>query len=180
VKAGDKHCTALYPRRWNSSGRYRFISEFSLNTGRIHRARLTRAKTIRQQFLLVFMVLGNELRDYIRFEAFTAVTMKNFVFRDVAPCRSCVIRRFGGTYFLHLQDRKIREQTAATCSRWFLVRGYFYSEDGVDTQIAAICSRWFLARRFFYREDGGDTFLRNVGSHKIFTAPHPRRPHSSN
>jgi hypothetical protein len=33
---------------------------------------------------------------------------------------------------------------------------------------------------FFYPEDGGDTFLRNVGSHKIYTAPHPRRHHSSN
>jgi hypothetical protein len=30
---------------------------------------------------------------------------------------------------------------------------------------AATCSRWFLARGFFYPEDGGDTFLRNVGSH---------------
>jgi hypothetical protein len=28
--------------------------------------------------------------------------MKNAVFWDVAPCRSCVKRRFGGTYRLHL------------------------------------------------------------------------------
>jgi hypothetical protein len=32
---------------------------------------------------------------------------------------------------------------------------------------------------FFYPEDGGDTLLRNVGSHKIYTASHPRRSHSS-
>jgi hypothetical protein len=32
---------------------------------------------------------------------------------------------------------------------------------------------------FFYPEDGGDTLLRNVGFHKIHTAPHPRRRHSS-
>jgi hypothetical protein len=38
---------------------------------------------------------------------------------------------------------------------------------------------WFLARGFFYPEDEGDTFLRNVCSHKIYTAPHPRRLHSS-
>jgi hypothetical protein len=38
----------------------------------------------------------------------------------------------------------------------------------------ATCSRWFLARGFFYPEDGGKTFLRNVGSHKIYTAPHPK------
>jgi hypothetical protein len=31
----------------------------------------------------------------------------------------------------------------------------------------------------FWVEDGGDTFLRNVGSHKIYTAPRPRRRHSS-
>jgi hypothetical protein len=30
-------------------------------------------------------------------------------------------------------------------------------------QLAASCSRWFPARGFFYPEDGGDTFLRNVG-----------------
>jgi hypothetical protein len=44
---------------------------------------------------------------------------------------------------------------------------------------AATCSRWFLASGLFYPEDGGDTFLRNVGSHKIYTAPNPRRRHSS-
>jgi hypothetical protein len=74
----------------------------------------------------------------IRFEVFTAVIMKN-----VAPCRYCVNRCFGGTYCLHFQGIK-------TCSRWFLTCG------------------------FLYLEDGGDAFLRNVGSHKIYTAPHPR------
>jgi hypothetical protein len=36
--------------------------------------------------------------------------MKNAVFGDVARCRSCVNRRFGVTYCLHLQSRKIRER----------------------------------------------------------------------
>jgi hypothetical protein len=36
-----------------------------------------------------------------------------------------------------------------------------------------------LSRGFFYPEDGGDTFLRNVGSHKVYTAPRPGRRHSS-
>jgi hypothetical protein len=66
---------------------------------------------------------GENNTSHARFEAFTAVTMKNAVFWDVAACRSCVNRRFGGTYHLHLQGRKIREarnqreqvvQTAAT------------------------------------------------------------------
>jgi hypothetical protein len=47
-------------------------------------------------------------------------------------------------------------------------------------QSAATCSRWFIARRFFYPEDGDDTFLWNLGSfHWIYTTPHPRRRHSS-
>jgi hypothetical protein len=33
----------------------------------------------------------------VRFEVFTAVTMKNGVFLDVTPCGSCKNRRFGGT-----------------------------------------------------------------------------------
>jgi hypothetical protein len=33
----------------------------------------------------------------VRFEVFTAVTMKNSVFCDVTPCGSCKNRRFGGT-----------------------------------------------------------------------------------
>jgi hypothetical protein len=44
---------------------------------------------------------------------------------------------------------------------------------------AATFSLYFLARGPFYPEDGGDTFLRNVGSRKIYTAPHPRKQHSS-
>jgi hypothetical protein len=50
---------------------------------------------------------------------------------------------------------------------------------GNKTQSAATCSRRFLAHGFLYPEDGGDTFLRNVGSHKIYIEPHPRRWHSS-
>jgi hypothetical protein len=47
------------------------------------------------------------------------------------------------------------------------------------SQSAATCSRWFLTRGFSFPEDGGDTFLRNVGSHKIYMAPHPRKEHYS-
>jgi hypothetical protein len=34
---------------------------------------------------------------FVGFKVFTAVTMKNAIFWDVARCRSCVNRRFGGT-----------------------------------------------------------------------------------
>jgi hypothetical protein len=47
---------------------------------------------------------------YVRFEVFTAVTMKNAVFWDVAPYRYYVNRRFGGANLLHLQGGKIRER----------------------------------------------------------------------
>jgi hypothetical protein len=48
-----------------------------------------------------------------------------------------------------------------------------------DKIIDTTCSRWFLARGFFYPEKGGDSFLRNVDSHKFYTAPYLRRRHSS-
>jgi hypothetical protein len=62
---------------------------------------------------------------YVRYEVFTAVTMKNAVFWDVAPYRSCVNIRFGGTYRLHLQGRKIRER-GTSVSRWLQSYGTFY------------------------------------------------------
>jgi hypothetical protein len=37
----------------------------------------------------------NTLKISIRFEVFTAVTMKNGVLWDVTPCGSCRNRRFG-------------------------------------------------------------------------------------
>jgi hypothetical protein len=48
---------------------------------------------------------------------FKAVTMKNAVFWDVVPCRSCVNRRLGGMYRLHLQGRKIGER-GTSVSKW--------------------------------------------------------------
>jgi hypothetical protein len=47
-------------------------------------------------------------RCYVRFEVFTAVTMKNGVFWDVTPCGSCKNRRFGGTSRLLHQGNKNR------------------------------------------------------------------------
>jgi hypothetical protein len=47
---------------------------------------------------------------HVRSEVYTAVTIKNAVFWDVAPCKSSVNRCFGGTYRLHLQGRKIHKR----------------------------------------------------------------------
>jgi hypothetical protein len=45
----------------------------------------------------------------VRFEVFTALTMKNCVFWDVTPCGSCKNRRVGGTQRLHHQGARIGE-----------------------------------------------------------------------
>jgi hypothetical protein len=55
----------------------------------------------RHEVILVFGMIT----FYVIFEVFTAVTMKNAVFWNVAPCRSCVNRRFGGTWLLTLVTR---------------------------------------------------------------------------
>jgi hypothetical protein len=49
----------------------------------------------------------------------------------------------------------------------------FRVKKSASEDAAATCLRWFFVRGFFYPEDGGDTFLRNVGSRKIYTAPLP-------
>jgi hypothetical protein len=48
---------------------------------------------------------------------FVCSSVKNAVFWNVAPCRSCVNRRFGGTYRHHVQGRKISER-GTSVSRW--------------------------------------------------------------
>jgi hypothetical protein len=51
----------------------------------------------------------------VRFEVFTAVTMKNGVFWDVMPCGSRKNRRFGGTYrgILGISSQSV---SVASCS----------------------------------------------------------------
>jgi hypothetical protein len=58
------------------------------------------------------------------FEVFPAMTtrMKNAIFQDVAPCRSCVNWHFRGTYRLHLKGRKICEWETSM-KRWLALYG---------------------------------------------------------
>jgi hypothetical protein len=96
---------------------------------------------------------GNNIVIYVRFEAFTAVTMKNVVFWDVALCMSCVNRRFGGTYSLHLQGRKREHDARSTKlrrsihARHFSPRSYWVNSCSValafsppPTRSPAACS----------------------------------------
>jgi hypothetical protein len=48
------------------------------------------------RYKLGFYIPEDDIR-HVRFEVFTAVTMKNGVFWDVTPCGSCKNRRLGGT-----------------------------------------------------------------------------------
>jgi hypothetical protein len=59
----------------------------------------------------------------VRFEVFTAVTMKNAVFWDVTPCGSCKNRPFGGTY-LHQDETNQRA----------------HPDDGGDAILRNVCS----------------------------------------
>jgi hypothetical protein len=59
-------------------------------------------------FCSMFQLMAGRARrnhNGCKMEVFTAVTMKNAVFWDVTPFRSCVNQRFGGTYRFHIQGR---------------------------------------------------------------------------
>jgi hypothetical protein len=92
---------------------------------------------------------------------------------DPIPVRACyLLAHLHGPFPSLSIDFSCDPLTLPSCS---YIAGCFR----LVAQSAATCSRWFVARGFFYREGGVDTFLRKVGSHKIYTAPHPRRRHSS-
>jgi hypothetical protein len=68
-------------------------------------------------YVLVFFPLRRCQEGSSRNKHGVTKHMKNVVFWDVARCRSCVNRCFGGTYRLHLPGRKIRER-GTSVSRW--------------------------------------------------------------
>jgi hypothetical protein len=73
--------------------------------------------------------------------------MKNAVFWDVAQCSSCVNRRFGGTYRLHLKGRKISERGTNT-SRWLkkkMSADYLYPPAHVGSSLADFSTLKFEA-----------------------------------
>jgi hypothetical protein len=83
----------------------------------------------------------------VGFYVLTAVIMKTTIFRDITPCSTFrVNRRFGGTYNLHLQGRKIsraRNQCEIRCkhlapaSLIVNMEATSYSETSVDFQRTA-------------------------------------------
>jgi hypothetical protein len=70
--------------------------------GMLHRRELVRTDVSGERHHLLDHQGGRNQRarnnvGCVRFEVFTAVTMKNGVFWDVTPCGSCKSRRIGGT-----------------------------------------------------------------------------------
>jgi hypothetical protein len=75
----------------------------------------------------------NLRKTSVNIRGFHGGDYEDAVFWGVAPCRYFVNRRFGGTYHLYLRGIRNplamnqREQVAidsATCSRWFIARGF--------------------------------------------------------
>jgi hypothetical protein len=76
-------------------------SDISFREGQEYRNKRHRYFCRSHYFEMKYMVLTFQLNKYniryIRFESFTAVTMKNGVFLDVTPCGPCKNRPFGET-----------------------------------------------------------------------------------
>jgi hypothetical protein len=66
--------------------------------------------------VLVFKGIATHTLIYcVAFEALTAAVMKDSAFQHITPFIPLKInQRFGGTYRLHLQDRRIRKALLAT------------------------------------------------------------------
>jgi hypothetical protein len=95
----------------------------------------------------VFRILIIE--NYIRFEVFTVLTMKNGVFWDVTQYGSCKNRRFGGTYrHFHQGDKNRLTRNNARCS---------------------YCQCCSYITDSCIPDEGGAKFLRNFGSYNSHT-----------
>jgi hypothetical protein len=78
----------------SSASLYILSSNFSITSPR---PLFTFLSLYQSNFAVRFCLCPKNLNIVVRFEVFTAVTMKNGVFWDVTPCGSCKNRRFGGT-----------------------------------------------------------------------------------
>jgi hypothetical protein len=102
-----------------------------------------------------------DISDIVRFEIFTALTMKNAIFWDIKPCGSCKKRRFGGTQRLRHQVDKNR------WTRKNVSRNYQPTHATKKYKMTLYCSLFPVS---CLPDVGGAKFLRNVGSYKSHTA----------
>jgi hypothetical protein len=140
--------------------RLRLWIVFSLAGSESHSTQVPRVLSPKYSFTTFQIRLNNVLRIHLWFSKLfieISVFMKFVIFWDIAPCSPYMSRRFGVTYHLHLQGRKISEQETS------------------ESSCLTTCSRWFFARLIFDPEDRGATFLRNVDSYTDYKAIYPRR-----
>jgi hypothetical protein len=72
---------------------------------------------IRKQLKVIQLTSAQSGVSFVRFEVFTAVTMKNGVFWVVTPCGSCKNRRFRGTWrLLHQGDKNRLTRNNTSCN----------------------------------------------------------------
>jgi hypothetical protein len=84
--------------------------------------------------------------------------LKNAVFWNVALCKSCANIRFGGTYRLHLQGRKLREQ-GANVSRWLQHAGSSLADFSTLKMEAIRFSETLVHTKFTWRHIPEDSIL---------------------
>jgi hypothetical protein len=97
--------------------------------------------------ILCFLLAHGKTKHsvYVGSEVCTAVIMKSIIFWDMTPCSalSCT-RRFGGTYRLNLQGRRIVRQTSkhagssemsgtTQCTTWPYPRRWYSSKHSLNT-----------------------------------------------
>jgi hypothetical protein len=70
-------------------------------------------RRVEMSLTMSYACFPNELFSIL----YKSFTLKNAVFWDMAPCRYCINRCFGGTYSLHLHDRKKRKNPRARNQR---------------------------------------------------------------
>jgi hypothetical protein len=95
--------------------------------------------------------------------------MKNAVFWDVLSCRFCVNRRFGGTYSIHLQGRKIREPGTSVSME---LGNWYFWRISIATDTSVYCffkTNWiWLIREEILRRNSADQMpLRIENDHVI-------------
>jgi hypothetical protein len=109
---------------------------------------------------LSVLIFPLRLNYFLRFEVFRAVTIKNTLFWDVASCRYCINRRFGGTHRLHLQGRRKIREGGTSVSRWLQTKSgssladFFYSTLKMEAIRSSETSDYTISTRRHIPEDG--------------------------
>jgi hypothetical protein len=75
----------------------KFDNDLELHTFLTLQQQLQPSKGLDKALMAQLYAFLSNVKEHVRLEVFTVVTMKNGIFWDVTPCGSCKNRRFGGT-----------------------------------------------------------------------------------